>query len=167
MRETNEKIFGVYYETQFNTSVIEVGKLIGIRDVKGTVKSYKDKNGNFSAFVKDRAVNFIDLVVVEITGRTYTKRINVSHLDAEEFEIDRKYLNEVQTFLLDREVFEVGRALLIKQDGNTVEGIVTNYNGDSANLLIANPQEPDKCMSLKVVSKDLINGYIEIIEELI
>lgn len=167
MRETNEKIFGVYYETQFNTSVIEIGKLIGIRDVKGTVKSFKDKDGNFNAFVKDRAVNFIDVVIVEVTGKTYTKRINVSHLEGDEFEIDRKYLNEVQTFLLDRDIFTVGKALLIRHGGNTIEGIVTNYNGDSVNLLIANPEEPHKAMSLKIPSKDLLYGNVEIIQELI
>ena len=167
MRETNEKIFGVYYETQFNMSVIEIGKLIEIRDLKGTIKTYKDGKGNFNAFIKDYAVNFIDLVIVETTGRMHTKRINISHIDANEFGIDSRYLREVQTFLLDSGIFTVGKGLLFSCSNGIREGIVANYNGDSASLVIANPEEPEKILSLKITSKDLISGDIQILKELI
>lgn len=167
MRETNEKIFGVYYETQFNMSAIEIGKLICIRDAKGTIKTYKDREGNFNAFVKDNAINFLDLMIVEVSGRMYVKRVSISHMDAGEFELDKKYLNEVQTYLLDSDVFRVGKALEFENEGKVTQGIVNVYNGDVANVVVPNEQEPSKPMTLKINSKDLIDGRIKIIKELI
>ncbi|GAA0101499.1 hypothetical protein UT300012_22140 [Paraclostridium bifermentans] len=163
MRETNEKIKGVCYEKQFNKSAIEIGKLINIRDIRGKIKTFKDSDGNFKSFVKDVDINFMELVIVETNGKEYMHRINWTHLDSRDIEIDPRYLREVRTDILDSKVFSMGKGLEFMHSGKLCQGIVQSYEGDSALLLISDAKSKGNFTKIRIYTHHLVNGDIKIV----